>query len=112
MEKQQLQGSYLSANTGQLNLCAAQVKSFPADFFLDLVGLVEQLLIKVLTLDPDQGLDRLADQLAVRLQLLGLAPQLLVPARKLRKTEKLFEIFKTWRVQTRRPSDQEQLRRW
>ena len=69
----------LGANASQLNLSATKVKSFPADLFLDFVCLVEQLLVKVLALDPDEGLDGLADQLAVRFQLLGLAPQLLVP---------------------------------
>ena len=72
-------GFNLSTNASQLNLSAAKVKSFPADLFLDFVCLVEQLLVEVLALDPDEGLDSLADQFAVCLQLLGLTPQLLVP---------------------------------
>ena len=69
----------LGANASQLNLSATKVESFPADLFLDFVCLVEQLLVEVLALDPYEGLDSLADQLAVGFQLLGLAPQLLVP---------------------------------
>ena len=72
-------GFNLGANASQLNLSAAKVKSFPADLFLDFVCLVEQLLVEVLALDPDEGLDGLADQLAVRFKILRLAPQQLVP---------------------------------
>ena len=60
-------------------MSAAEVESFPADLFLDFVCLVEQLLVEVLALDPDEGLNSLADQLAVGLELLRLQPQLLVP---------------------------------
>ena len=60
-------------------MSTAKVESFPADLFLDFVCLVEQLLVEVLALDPDEGLDGLADQLAVGFQLLGLSSQLLVP---------------------------------
>ena len=69
----------LCANASQLNLCATKVKPFSADLFLDFVCLVKQLLVEVLALDPDQRLHRLADQLAVGLELLRLQPQLLVP---------------------------------